>query len=412
MVLPTSGPLGLSHLRNELGGPASLGKIAFSDYVRNGAYGAVVQASPCNIPANTGGQVALRTFYGAAKWVLPAPTYPVVATGANPVWTITNQDANAKLLWIDPLQSNIAPIINYPITFYRLYQNTSGSNMEGNLFVFHDDNLTLDVNTSNLGTFTYNNSTRQFNVPLQVGQNLLKYVVTNVGGGAALVSTYTKSDGGTLFYTDTSSWVADAQCDVHYNNWHTLMTALRSSGTYGPTKAGNDPDVQYQLGFSSGGTLNNLYLSRRIQDYSSFVLHFQTFFTSSSAADGAVCFMGSTTGVVSEAGGNQSFSLCFQIYTGAGATRGLYLRNGTGTVVASYATPDFLADAWQSVYVYYTRGTTNTWTILWNGITVITYSDPQHASYLTNSGPYWGFGFRDGGAVGSFWVRHVQLYHR
>lgn len=412
MVLPSSGKIGLSHLRDELGGPATGGKIALSDYVRNGSYGAVVAVSPCNIPSTTS-MVGLSKYYAAAKWQYPTSNYPCVhmTSAPYPSWSVTNMDANAKHVWIDPLQSIAAPIVNYPISFYYIYQNTSGQAQSGTLYTMQDDTANIYINTSNVANYTtYTGSTNALTSTMQVGQNLLKCTVTNTGSSGTFISTFTKASGGTAIAT-SSNWVCDAQCDVHYNSWHTSMTAYHGSG-FTLTKAGSDPDVQYQLGNSVGSTLNTVYLSKRIQDYSSFVLYFEIYIAANSVADAMYFFCGTNTANVMEGTAANGFILAFQIYTGGGLSQGIYLRRGDAAVVASYGTSGFLASAWQSVAVYYTRGTTNTWSINWNGTNVITYSDPNNASYIANSGSYWGFGFRDGGAVGSAWVRRVQLYHR
>lgn len=412
MVLQSSGAISFSQIRNEFGGPTSVGPISLSQYKVGGTYGGQVASNPNNIP-NSNSLISLSKFYSAAKWTYDGSYSAVNQLGVAGGWGITNQDANSKLIWIDPLQYTAGPIANYPINFYYIFQNATGADISGSIYVFQDDNGTYYLNGSTIGNYTYSGSTNTINTTFKVGQNLFRGTLTNGGVGAGgFQLTFKDGSGGTIMYTD-SNWKADAQCLLHYNNWHTSFTAYNRAGT-ALSKSGSDPDVQYRLGFSTGSTANYLYLSSAttILNYSSFTLYFEINVTTGSGADGLFAFFGSNSLNIIEGGGYNSFTLGFQIYTGGGKARGIYLHNGAGTQVGFYATSGFIASAWQPVYVYYTKGTTNTWKINWNGTDVITYSDPNNASFITNAGSYAGFGFRDGGVSGSAYVRHVQVYNK
>jgi len=218
------------------------------------------------------------------------------------------------------------------------------------------------------------------------------------------------------YYNTTNSvWYTDAECEWNYYSWAQACTYYRQGG-YTAALEGSNPDYQWHLGNQTGGTLNHIYWNQRIQDYSNFTLYFEIYITTNSGADGLFFYVGQTnvTGgfIVWETGSNGGFIVDFQIYTGGGNPQSIILWNGSTTKVASYNTSGFIASAWQSVYIYYNKSTTNTWSCTWNGTSVWTYSDPNNASWLATSGPQWGFGFRDGGVAGTAYVRHVQLFHR
>ena len=415
MVLQSTGSISFSQIRNEIGGPSATGPISLSQYTTSNTFGSVLASNPNGIPS-TNNNISFSKFYSASKWSYPTGTYTATQQLAT-IGNTINQDTNAQQIWIngDPYQYAYAPISgsgsgpSYPVNFYYIYQNTTGSSLPTTIYSFQDDNMILSLNNSTIANYTYGANT--LSTTLNVGQNLLKAYVTNTGGPGTFQMTLKNSTGNTLTYTNTN-WVVDAQCILHYYNWSSAFTVNNASGT-APSLTGTDPDKQYQLGFSTGGTMNRIYNSSRIQDYSTFTLYFEIYVTTGSAADGLFSFIGATNNnTISEGGGNNAFTLAFQIYTGGGLSQGIYLRNGAGTIVASYLTSGFIASTWQPVYVYYTKGTTNTWNCYWNGINIFNYSDTSNATYITNSGSYYGFGFRDGGSVGSGYIRHVELYHR
>ena len=218
------------------------------------------------------------------------------------------------------------------------------------------------------------------------------------------------------YYNATNSvWYTDAECEWNYYSWAYGCTYYHQGG-YNAALEGSNPDYQWHLGNQTGSTLNHIYWNQRIQDYSNFTLYFEIYVGSSSGADGLFMYVGQTnvTGgfIVYETGSNGGYIVDFQIYTGGGNPQSIILWNGSTTKVASYNTSGFIASAWQPVYVYYNKSTTNTWSCTWNGTSVWTYSDPNQASWIGTSGCQWGFGFRDGGVAGTAYIRHVQLFHR
>lgn len=407
MVLQSSGAISFSQIRNEFGGPSVQGPISLSQYKTGGTYGSQIASNPNNIPS-TNALISFSKFYSSSKWVYPSGTYLAVNNSSS--GNATNQDINSKSIWIDPLQNSVAPITNYGINFYYIVQNTSGSDISGTIYEYQDDTAVISLNNTTIGNYSYSGTTNTINTTFKVGQNLLKGYIVNTGGAGHFQLTFKNGSGGTIAYTD-SNWYADARCLLHYNNWATTLSFSTRSGTaYSIT--GSDPDKQIQLGFQTGGTKNVMYTTTNGVNYSSFVLYFELYIGTSSGADGLYTFFGSNSLDISESGGSNSFTLAFQIYTGGGRAQGIYLINGAGTIVASYATSGFIANAWQPVYVYYTKGTTNTWNVFWNGTNIFTYSDANNATFITNAGTYTGIGFRDGGVAGTAYVRHLQLYHK
>lgn len=135
MVLHSSGPISFSQIRNELGGPSSVGAISMSQYTTSGTYGSGLQSNPNSIPS-TNSNVSFSKFYSAAKYVYPSGTYSVTEQAYQGGWSITNQDANAKQIWIggNAYQNNDSyPIVNYPVNYYYIFQNTTGSDIAGTI---------------------------------------------------------------------------------------------------------------------------------------------------------------------------------------------------------------------------------------------------------------------------------------
>ena len=166
---------------------------------------------------------------------------------------------------------------------------------------------------------------------------------------------------------------------------------------------------------SYGNTQTISYNQFPIQQNPGFVCSFQIYMTkgteelfffagvSSPIGCGVSCTTSNNGGVVVGFDVNTAFS------GGAGRTGvGIYLMDSTGAIVA--AAPFSGNSAWETVTITYTKGTTNTWVVTWKGVSVITYSDPSNPSWVSSAGNYWGFGGRDGGATGNFYITQVNLF--
>ena len=65
--MQTSGSISFSQIRNEFGGPTSVGPISLSQYKVGGTYGNQIASNPNNIP-NSNSLISFSKFYSASKW--------------------------------------------------------------------------------------------------------------------------------------------------------------------------------------------------------------------------------------------------------------------------------------------------------------------------------------------------------
>ena len=178
---------------------------------------------------------------------------------------------------------------------------------------------------------------------------------------------------------------------VNSLDWYNLLTIYHRSGGFTSFYENSDPLVQCPL--SNATTCQNtIYNLKRIQDNSSFVLSFNFKNGANSGGNLGIFF-----GVTDYTNGNayiNGFVVEFRAFTTSGSRiQGINLFDSTSTVVASSATTGWInADTFYPVTITYTRGTTNTWVINYNGVNVINYSDSGNSTWLSStSGNYWGF---------------------
>ena len=50
------------------------------------------------------------------------------------------------------------------------------------------------------------------------------------------------------------------------------------------------------------------------------------------------------------------------------------------------------------------------WEVQYNGNTIISYSNPNHLSWLNTSGDVWSVGSRTGGYSGDFYIKRLNVY--
>jgi hypothetical protein len=194
--------------------------------------------------------------------------------------------------------------------------------------------------------------------------------------------------------------------------WPASMSTTTMSGSFAIGVAGTSPDVQYQLASVNAVGANAVYRQgEAVQFAQSFKCAFEIWVSTNAAADAIWFFCGSTSVPQHEFAMNSGYAVIFDVYSGftnGGASGvGTYLFNSAATslVKAAFAT----ANTWQPVTITYTKGTVNTWVVNMNGADVITYSDPNNASWLASSGTYWGIGARSGGLTGDFYVRRINM---
>lgn len=195
---------------------------------------------------------------------------------------------------------------------------------------------------------------------------------------------------------------------VNKTNWYSKMFVTQVVGSYTPQQALADPVVQLQLASTSVlTTSNHVTYSERIQDYGSFVFSFE-FLTSSANADAVWFYAGATTPSNMEIYTQSGTNIGFGIWP-SGAGRGVHVFTGD-TARATTRIQDWRnSDKWTKVMITYNKSTVGTWTVNVSGIDVLTYSDPNLASYLTSSGAYWGLAARTGGQSMNAYVRCLEL---
>ena len=189
--------------------------------------------------------------------------------------------------------------------------------------------------------------------------------------------------------------------------WYTTMTKVNSAFTM--VQAGSDPDVQLQMNSNSvGSSYTSMYRSgQSLQNYTSVIITFNVYITTASSADGLIFTLGSTSAPNYPYNPYGGFGVVFQVYN-YGYTRGVLLINSSNSYVAIWPN-DIRTSSWIPVRIIYTKGTTNTWLVYYNGTKVITYSDPNNTTWLSSAGNYWGFGCSTGGANGDYYINDVNV---
>lgn len=197
--------------------------------------------------------------------------------------------------------------------------------------------------------------------------------------------------------------------------WPSIMTTTNSGGV-AIVQAGTSPNIEYQLTQNGTNSTSNTIWNRMFLQYAtSFTATFEIYTVG--AADAMYFFCGATTVPTLEYDSKSSFMVIFDIYASypGGDNKsgpGVYLANSASAVVkAGNYVPN---TAWRAVAITYTRGTINTWKVNVDGQDVLTYSDPNNATWLYNnsSGDHWGIGARCGGGSGGFSVRKLNMSYK
>ncbi len=194
--------------------------------------------------------------------------------------------------------------------------------------------------------------------------------------------------------------------------YYTDLTRINGS-SFTIQQNGINPDVYLQMNSSSyGGQVTHLYGQERLQDFSRVDISFDIFISTSSVADALWFYMGQTsspTTATIEGATGTSYQLIFEVYNGGGIPRGINLYKNNGVSAVNYSTTSHIASQWLQVAITYNKSSTDTWYVSFNGTNIINFSDANHASWLSNTGNFWGFGSRTGGSTGDFYVRRVNV---
>jgi hypothetical protein len=195
------------------------------------------------------------------------------------------------------------------------------------------------------------------------------------------------------FLTSNTTWYPSATSPIHYNNWSSTLT-LNKILYYQPELIGSGPSAIYRLSDGNNNAQNVLYASSPIQNSSGFILKFDLTTIYSVGDDSAFfAFFGATDTSIGSYGGSNSYTLT--INTGNSPLPGFYLYR-SGSIVASYTTNAInIPVSNKSLIIQYTKGTTDTLKIYYDGTNVLNYSDTNIASWLASAGTYYGIGCRD-----------------
>lgn len=195
--------------------------------------------------------------------------------------------------------------------------------------------------------------------------------------------------------------------------YYTDLTRVNGSA-FNIIQGGTDPNVQLQMNSSSyTGQVTHVYGQERLQDFSRVVITFEIFISSTSVADALWFYMGQTTtpsSSTTEGNTGTGYQLIFEVFNGnVTIPQGISLYKNGSTSAVNYSTTSHIASQWLQVAITYNKSSTNTWYVSFNGSNIISYSDPSHSTWLSNTGRFWGFGSRVGGSTGDFWLRRVNV---
>jgi hypothetical protein len=165
---------------------------------------------------------------------------------------------------------------------------------------------------------------------------------------------------------------------INYTNWYNKF--IKNGTAIGETPTGVDPNVQLRIvngQTSSSGSVS--YPDFLINpDLTSFEFNTEVYWTPTELTTGGDNYQikfGSTT----------SLSILFNFwdgYTNNGLSgQGVYILNSSNAAVfkstISPGPKGSGSDQWYPVRVLYNKNAANTWTVIINGTTVLTYSDPN-----------------------------------
>lgn len=455
MVLASSGPISFSEIRTEMGGS---GAVSLGNYRANGTTGA---RGVTGVPAS--GTVSFNNFRG--KTAIPVTsgliakysgeswngsalvdetggTYNTTSTGTI-VQTAGILANSRKYIYGSTSTSLTFPVDILPST-YTLFHllrfngvnrqriiDGSGTNWmsgtwQGRSGLSFHGGVWITENTINHHYDTWVLSTDQLSYYASNQINRTTGTATTstrltINNGAASGSS--KSDWAlatVLVYNTELSASQILQVEnylrnmydtptVSYYSWYSDFSRYNSG--YTMVQTSSDPDVQIQMNNASVFSGNTgLYKNTpTLQNFNQVVIDFEIYIANASA-DGMSFYMGGTAIGVAEYGPANSYSVGFQIYNGV-KTPGIYLYKDTMTITSNTSV-SLNVGAWRAVKIVYNKNTSNTWQVFYNGSSVISVSDGDHASWMSSAGVYWGFGCRVGAYSGDYFVRRVSVSYQ
>jgi hypothetical protein len=206
--------------------------------------------------------------------------------------------------------------------------------------------------------------------------------------------------------TSLTSWIGGMPLNVlNSNNWYSTMTA----GAVAAALASTDPFQQSQLVNSTQNQDGYWYYNNvPISTYANFAFDMQVYWSGS--GDNYSVTFGDTT-----AAGGQGIRVLFNFWSGYSNNGysgvGIYLLKNNVAIAYSSTTPyGSGASTWFLVRILYNASTTNTWQVIINGVSALTYSDANVVSWAASTGNYMSITAHSGGGLQiSLWIRQVNL---
>lgn len=190
---------------------------------------------------------------------------------------------------------------------------------------------------------------------------------------------------------------------INAYNWSTVWSTYHASG-FNPYI-----DHALHLGGWTGGTDNKYSTILDITRYTEFELRFNAYINGD--ADALYVFFSKPNLNFWETGSTGGMIVRYQLWTGGGWNRGIYLQNQDGTVVASYLTSNYIGSHNHKIYRYWYSSGYQRWQIYLDGSLYIDYNDYNGwGLFYNNKGYNTGFAFRDGGATGYAEVSNIYAY--
>ena len=200
---------------------------------------------------------------------------------------------------------------------------------------------------------------------------------------------------------------------INYTNWYSKF--IKSGTAVGVSPTGVDPNVQLRIvngETSSSGSVS--YPDFLINpDLTSFEFNTEVYWTPTelTGGDNYQIRFGSTT----------TLTVLFNFwdsYANNGLSgQGVYILNSSGTAVLKSTTAPGPRgtgqDLWYPVRVLYNKNAANTWTVIINGTTVLTYSDPNAQTWqqVANNKGVTVSAVSGGGLKMIFYIRRLGLVY-
>ena len=307
---------------------------------------------------------------------------------------------------------------------YVMYANILGKTAPSNSSTPNTE--IADCGMNYIGTYyTYGGNASTYGN--YTGSNTTSLVTANGGSGAG---------GRCLLKITSSSTPSKVAMTTLITPSSTLQT-LNTNSDSTVTTTGTAPNVIYQISRGIAARGSTIYSQNPLATYNQFILSFQMRITDPSGntptgattGDATFIYIGTTAAKASSypyvslpAQVNPALFINFQLWNDPTAAdhaetgTHLTLWNPTNSSVSyvdniTGAGLTHMNGEWNTVQLVYRKGTTNTWNLYMNGVSVIQYSDSNNAAWGAQAGNYWGIGSNNGGFQNNTYIRRMSLQY-